>query len=92
MGFARAPYFYNEIIIALAKREDYAEQVITVFKEMRGLMIRPDGRTYNVVLTACSRLVDFREARLALRDMEEFNIQMDKTKYSLLCQFSRVLP
>ena len=84
MGFAPVAYFYNEIIMALSKRKDYAEQALEVYKEMRGELIEPDGRTFNAVLTACSRIGDLPQARSALRDMKEFEISMDQTKYSLL--------
>lgn len=84
MGFPSAAYFYNEIIMALAKRKDYAEQALDIYREMRGSMVEPDARTYNGVLTACSRLGDLPEARFALRDMKEFNVELDKTKAGLL--------
>lgn len=84
IGFAQVPYFYNEIIMALAKRKDYAEKAIEMYKEMRGELIVPDGRTFNGVLTACARLGDLPEARLMLYEMKGYNIEMDETKYSLL--------
>lgn len=83
-GFPPAPYFYNQIIKVLGRRKDYAEEALTIFRQMRGALIRPDHKTYNAVLTACSRLGDLSEARLALRDMKEFNIRLDEVKCSLL--------
>lgn len=84
MGFAQVSYFYNEIIMALAKRKDYAEQAIQIYKQMRGEGVIPDTRTYNGALTACSRLGDLPEARLMLVEMKEFGIELDRTKAGLI--------
>ena len=84
MGFPQVSYFYNEIIMALAKRKDYAEKAIEIYKQMRGEGVIPDTRTFNGALTACSRLGDLPEARFMLMEMKSFGVELDKTKAGLV--------
>ena len=84
MGFPEVAYHYNEIIMALAKRQDYSEQALDIYGRMRAAGIVPDTRTFNAVLTACARLGDLFKAREMLVEMKTFEVEMDKTKYGLL--------
>lgn len=70
--------------MALAKRKDYAERGLQFYRQLRGLGITPDSRSFNAGLTACSRLGDIYTANELLTDMKQYDIEMDTSKYSLL--------
>jgi pentatricopeptide repeat protein len=75
IGFPEVAYFYNEMIMCYAKRKDYAQQAIELYKQMRGKGIIPDNRTFNGFFTACARLGDLPEARFGLKEMKNFGLE-----------------
>mmetsp|Transcript_16513 Transcript_16513/g.29763 ORF Transcript_16513/g.29763 Transcript_16513/m.29763 type:complete len:538 (-) Transcript_16513:35-1648(-) len=84
VGFSQTTYPYNEIIMALAKRKDYAEEAVILWRKMQLLGIPADTRSFNGALTACSRLGDLALAKEVLGELSIQGIEMDETKYSLV--------
>lgn len=83
-GFIKTAYPYNEIIMTLGKRKDYAEKAIDIWRDMRNSGVVPDGRTYTAALTAVSRLADLHLAREVLYDMKQFDLETDVAQTSLM--------
>jgi len=77
---------YDELIMALAKRKEYAEKAIETWRQMRAKGVVPSARTYNGVLTATSRLGDLPLAKEIITDMKVNGVNMDKSRYGLLMQ------
>ena len=75
VGFANVAYFYNEMIMCYAKRRDYADKAIELYKQMRGEGVIPTHRTFTGLFTACARLGDLPEARLGLKEMKDFDLE-----------------
>lgn len=84
VGFSQTTYPYNEIIMALAKRTDYAEDAVMLWRKMMHLDIPLDTRSFNGALTASSRLGDLALAKEILAEMKVRDVEMDETKYSLV--------
>jgi pentatricopeptide repeat protein len=83
-GFVKTAYPYNEIIMTLGKRKDYADRAIDIWREMRNIGITPDSRSYTAALTAVSRLGDLHLAREVLYDMKQFDLETDTAQTSLV--------
>lgn len=77
---------YDELIMALAKRKEYAEKAIETWRQMRVKGVVPSARTYNGVLTATSRLGDLPLAKEVITDMKVNGVNMDRCRYGLLMQ------
>jgi pentatricopeptide repeat protein len=83
-GFSETTYPYNEIIMALAKRTDYAEKAVELWRKMIFTGVPLDFRTFNGALTACSRMGDLALAKEVLAEMKLHDVDMDETRYSLV--------
>lgn len=77
---------YDELIMALAKRKEYAEKAVETWRQMRAKGVVPSARTYNGVLTATTRLGDLPLAKEVITDMKVNGVNMDKCRYGLMMQ------
>lgn len=77
---------YDELIMSLAKRKEYSEKAVQIWRQMRAKGVVPSPRTYNGVLTATIRLADLNLAKEVITDMKVNAVNMDRCRYGMLMQ------
>ncbi|CAK0843177.1 unnamed protein product [Prorocentrum cordatum] len=81
-GVTIARIVYHCIMMAFERSDP--ELTLTIFEEMEGLGMKPDGVAYNAVLGACCQLGMHERARHLFLQMAERELVPDRKSYSIM--------